>query len=143
MNSDDKKLFKHTTPVEIRFGDIDAMGHVNNARYFTYFEQGRINFLDSVLGTNIKYAERGIIVANAHADFKIPVLFRDKISVLTRVSKIGTKSFELSYSLVKDENGIRRECASGFTTMVCFDYREQHSVEIPEEWRMMFIELLK
>lgn len=130
----------HITEIEIRFADMDAMGHVNNAKYFSYFEQARIKYLDDILGTDIKFAERGVIVGNAHADFKIPVKFRDKVRVYTNCPRIGTKSFEISYSLVVEKNGNALVAATGSTVMVCFDYGLNHSIEIPDEWKKKIIE---
>lgn len=125
----------HTHSIHIRFSDIDAMGHVNNAVYFTYFEQGRIAFFDSLLGTEIKYAERGVIVASAHCNYKIPVRFRDQVEVKTWCSRIGTKSFDVSYSIGISNNGHVEEAANGVTTMVCFDYKTNSSIQIPEGWK--------
>lgn len=126
---------QHTTPIDIRFADIDALGHVNNAKYFTYFEQARIKFLDDLFGDTIRYEVNGVIVASAHADFKIPVLFKDKIFVRTWCSRLGKKSFDISYSLFKNNDGKEVEMATGLTAMVCFDYTKGASMEMPDLWR--------
>ena len=124
-----------TIPLELRFSDMDSMGHVNNAVYFSYFEQVRIAFLDSILGKKIRYSENGIILANAHADFKRPVVYRDSVIGRCRVSKIGTKSFEMEYEIVLSDGNDEVIAATGSTVMVCFDYTRNETMVMPDFWR--------
>jgi acyl-CoA thioester hydrolase len=87
------KNFKHATPIQIRFSDIDAMNHLNNATYLTYFEVARVKYLDVVTKADWDDTRYGLIVAKAEINFKQPVFFYDTIEVHTRCSKIGNKSF--------------------------------------------------
>lgn len=124
----------HRTPLEVRFRDTDRLGHVNNAVYLTYFEQGRVSFFDRLLGLEVKWNEEGLILANAQLDFLAPILLEDKIAVDIRVTRLGNKSFELGYSIVRlgsDET----EMARGSSTLVCFDYIANTSIMIPASWR--------
>lgn len=124
----------HTTSIAIRFADIDKFGHVNNAIYLTYFESARIAYLADVLGT-VDWINKGVILARAEINFIQPVLLNDKIFVETSCSRIGNKSFDLSYKLNKLSDGIRTEMANGLTVMVGFDYVRQQTIVIPEEWK--------
>lgn len=123
----------HRTPLEIRFRDTDRLGHVNNAVYLTYFEQGRVHFFDELLGLEVKWNEQGLILANAQVNFLRPVHLEDNIAVDIDVKRLGTKSFELGYRIIRLTDSA--EMATGSTVLVCFDYLENSSIAIPPSWR--------
>lgn len=127
--------FKHKTEIQIRFKDIDLMGHVNNANYLTYLEYARVKYFDDVADTEINWNENGLILAKATIDYKLPISLKDKVFIYTRCSRIGTKSFELSYQIVKEEKNTEIVLAEGTTVLVCYDYKNRKSIPIPEEWK--------
>lgn len=129
------KGFRHKSEIQIRFKDIDALGHVNNANHLSYFELARVNYFNDVIGVNINWAKQGIILAKITVDYKLPVLFEDKISVYTKCNRIGNKSFELIYSIVKSETLNETLLATGESVLVCYDYTKNQSIEMPKEWR--------
>ncbi|MBL4736245.1 MAG: acyl-CoA thioesterase, partial [Flavobacteriales bacterium] len=113
----------HRTHVAIRFADIDKLGHVNNAKYLTYLESARISYFLDVMGEEVNWTKNGIILARAEINFALPVALEDiEVSVFTSCSKIGEKSFELSYIITKSD--LTSICAKGSTTLVCYDYTE-------------------
>jgi acyl-CoA thioester hydrolase len=128
-------LFKHSAPIQIRFKDIDALGHVNNANFLSYLESARIAYFKESIKENINWSKKGIILANVNINYKIPVLLNDELLVKTRCSRIGTKSFDLSYSIVKIENGKEIEVADATTIMVCYDYETGQSIEMLPVWK--------
>ena len=131
----DIDLFKHKTNIEIRFVDVDAFGHVNNANYLTYLEIARVKYFDEIADWQYNWSKQGVIVAKAEIDFIIPVNFKDEISVYTRCSRLGNKSFDLEYRIVRMFKGQEQLMADGVTVMVTFDYVEKKSIEIPPEWK--------
>lgn len=121
-----------TTPIPVRFRDLDAMGHVNNAVYFTYFEEGRKDFF---LGFNTdKNQAFNFILARITCDYLRPVGLTSNLVVQIRVTEIGRKSFQLGYRLVdaKDESVVYAE---GVSVQVCYDYGKDTSIEVPEDMR--------
>jgi acyl-CoA thioester hydrolase len=126
---------KHRTPIQIRFKDIDALGHVNNSNHFTYFETARIRFFEEVIAEEIDWMKAGMIVASVTINYKAPVKMKDEIFVDTWLVKIGNTSFELGYELVKSENGKETVLANGSSVIVCFNYEKQTPVEVPESWK--------
>ena len=129
-------MFKHKTDLEIRFADIDAFGHVNNALFLTYFEQARVSYFDEVLGWDYDWSKEGVIVARSEVDYVLPVLFRDSIQIYTGCTRIGNKSFDISYQAIKtDEKGNEILMAAGVTVMVAFDYVQRKSIEVPALWK--------
>jgi acyl-CoA thioester hydrolase len=125
----------HTTPIEVRFSDIDKFNHVNNAVYLTYAEQARIHYFDEALGNTIDWHEKGLILAKAEANYIAPVVFHDNITIETICTKIGNKSITLFYRVFKLTHNKRFEMCNGETILVAFDYIKNESMVIPVKWR--------
>ncbi len=134
------KNFKHATPIQIRFSDIDAMRHLNNAVYLTYFEIARVRYLDQIPNIDWDDKRYGLIVAKAEVNFKAPVFLSDTIEVHIRTSHIGTKSFAVEYEMVKVlANGEKSIAATGTTIQVGYDYTENKSVALLEPWKQFLV----
>ncbi len=121
--------------LEVRFADIDVMGHVNNAIFLNYFEQGRIAFFRQHNQSDWDWSKYGIIVARNEVDYLKPVLLHDEVYVTAEFGKIGNKSFQMSMRVFKVESGSEVDCARGIVTLVCFDYQTNSTIPVPEEWR--------
>ena len=120
--------------IEIRFSDIDKFGHVNNAVYLTYMEQSRISYFNEIIGKNNEWEKTGIILAKAEIDFLKPILFEDKIEIEVAVSRLGNKSFDMTYNIMKKQNELTILMARGKTVLVCYDYKSNETILIPQEW---------
>jgi acyl-CoA thioester hydrolase len=130
---EEKLKFTFKMKVELRWSDMDQLGHVNNAVYLTYFEQARIEYLHEVCKWNWK--ETGAILANAYVDYHRPVIYPAPTYVYVRVSKMGNKSFEICYmitSVIDDQEVLM---TTGYTAMVTYDYINNTSIPIPTELR--------
>lgn len=127
--------FKHKLPIQIRFVDIDKLGHVNNAVYHSYFEIARVAYFDEVVGERVDWQKQGMILANANVNFKIPVRLSDKVICYTTVSKVGTKSFELSNKLVIKNGNEELIAATATYVIVCMNYETKQSIPVPESWK--------
>jgi acyl-CoA thioester hydrolase len=126
--------FNFYHPIEVRYGDLDPQGHVNNASYLTYFEQARINYIAHLgLWTSNSFIDIGIILADAHLNFRKAVVFGQPVRVGVRVAHLGTKSLRMEYSLQDSADGA--ELANGSTILVTFDYRTGNTIPVPEHWR--------
>lgn len=129
-------IFRFYHPIEVRYGDIDAQGHVNNARTFTYMEQGRVRYLQALgLWDGRDFRSIGIILAEASCTYRAPIVLTQRLRVGVRTSKIGTKSIEFSYSLEDDDTG--QVMAIGRTVQVAYDYYRGASIPIPDHWRQV------
>ena len=124
----------HIANIEIRFSDIDKFGHVNNAKYLTFLEQARISYFNTVIGKNNEWQNTGIILAKAEIDFLIPILLDDKIEIEIAITKLGNKSFEISYKIIKNENQKLSIMAIAKTILVCYSYKLNTTIAIPIEW---------
>lgn len=130
----DASAFRFAASVEIRFADMDAFGHVNNAVYLTYFEHARAQYWREIIQWDWKAL--GIILARAEVDYVRQLTVRDHAKVYVRTSRVGNSSFDLHYALVSV--GAESEetlVAQGMTTCVAFDYQTQKPSPIPEPQR--------
>ncbi len=128
-------MFRHKSKVNIRFSDLDAFNHVNNACYLTYIEQARIEYFSDIVGWDYNWSKKGIILAKATVDFIFPIHMKDEVHVYTHCNRMGTKSFDLQYRIIKIENEKEVLLSDASTVMVAFDYDLQKSIEIPAEWK--------
>jgi len=114
----------------VRFRDLDAFGHVNNAVYLTYLEEAR-NALLAHLGLARGVAEITMILARVEIDFRAQANAGDELEIGVRPARFGTKSFDLQYEL--RANG--RVVAEAKTVLVGYDYQAGATIELPDEWR--------
>lgn len=114
----------------VRFRDLDAMGHVNNAVYLTYIESARVAYLQD-LGAAATLEDMSIIVARIEIDFRAPVGFGEEVELSVHASRFGEKSFDLEYVL----RAADRVVAEAKTVLVAYDYEKARSVELPDEWK--------
>ena len=122
-------------PIEVRYGDLDPQGHVNNAKHLTYFEQARIAYMVE-LGLFTKdqsFMEIGVILADVHITYLAPIYFGEPIKVGVHISKLGTKSMTWMQNIVDAKTS--KELARGEVIMVTYDYKEEKTINIPHEWR--------
>ncbi len=117
--------------IQIRFSDIDKMGHVNNAVYLHYFETARMHFFAGLLGMDWDWEKDGIILLRNEIDYVKPVLLQHRPLVHVGVEHLGTKSFSLNYRVEVDE----QVYCKGVSVLVAFDYIAQKTTEIPQRMR--------
>ncbi len=133
--------FHFKIQIPIRFADIDALGHVNNAIYLTYFEIARSAYWAEIIEWDWKLF--GIIIRKSVVDYLKPIILADEVYAYVRTSKIGNSSFELDYVLVRIVNGSEEICTTGQTLCVSFDYILQKPTQIPEFQRLMMENSMK
>jgi acyl-CoA thioester hydrolase len=127
--------FRHRTRLEVRFRDIDAFRHVNNAAFFTYIEQARIRYLCDLL--KVEAVERlPLILAAVQIDFRSPILYGQEVEIGTQVDWIGRTSFSMSHHLTATPQG--RVVAEADTILVAYDYATEKPMPVPDAWRAAF-----
>lgn len=124
---------KHTYPVQLRFSDVDQLGHVNNSVYFSLYDLGKTAYMRDVLGERVDYRRTSMVVANLSANFFAPVFFTDRLAIETSTVHLGNKSFVLWQRAVCEDSGeVKCECR---TVMVAFDVETQQAIPIPQAWK--------
>ena len=124
--------YHHKIQISVRFADLDAMGHLNHAKYLTFMEQARVLYIQQVCELADGWENFGLILANINCDYHQPVAFAETITIYTRCSRLGGKSFDLEYVLVNEK---AETVATGKTILVSFDYQTNQTVVIPDDWR--------
>lgn len=121
---------------EIRFADIDVMGHVNNAVYLSYFEQARMNYFHELLEGSWDWQKDGILLARNEVDYVKPILLHDKINIAVWCDEVGNKSFSMRYQFTNDRSG--EVTTTGKSVLVSFNYIEKKTIVVPDSWRALF-----
>lgn len=122
---------RHVTPISVRWGDMDVMGHVNNAKYFTYSESARMSYFAAVRMDEHRAAEsHGPALAAASLNFRRQVRHPAELEVLTRVTEIGRSSFKMEYEILL--RGTDDRVADGTGVIVWVDYGAGRSIPLPE-----------
>jgi len=129
-------LFRFSTTLEIRWRDLDALGHVNNAVYFTYLEQARVHYLRELGLVPSDPSAIGMILAETSCQFKSPLELGEQVTIHVRVSELRNSSFIVEYRL---EGGDGRLAATARSAQVCYDYQNQRSIPISDQWREIII----
>jgi acyl-CoA thioester hydrolase len=125
--------------IEVRYGDLDPQGHVNNAKFLTYLEQGRVFYLKQLkLWEGGSFLDLGVILADVQITFRKAIQFGDSIRVGVRITQIGNKSMTSEYRIENARDA--SEFATGSSVLVAYDYHNHCSVPIPEEWRRAILQ---
>jgi acyl-CoA thioester hydrolase len=135
--------FSHRTRVEVRFGDTDAMGHVNNAVYMTFVESARVAWWTATTGEPLEREAgraEGLILAEAEIAFRSPLFFGETVVVETRAKGLGRTSLGLEHRMTASRpGGPVRLVATCRSVIVRYDY----VAEVPIPWRPDLIERLE
>jgi acyl-CoA thioester hydrolase len=123
--------FRHRTRVEVRFRDIDAFGHVNNAVVSSYVEQARVRYLADVLAVD-PVGRMPLILAMIKIDYLSPIFFEDAVEVGSRVDWVGTSSIAMSHLMMAAEG---RDLARSSSVLVTYDYEQARPMAVPDDWR--------
>ena len=119
------------TPIQKRFSDIDPFQHVNNVAQQMYFDVGKMDYYDKVLGADALLGDLRIVTVSTSTSYMGQVRMTDPVRITTTCERIGTKSLTLlQQMLVGDE--VRSESRS---VMVVFDFPNQCSRPVPDAWR--------
>ena len=137
---DELSLYKHKINIKVRFSDLDAIKHVNNATFLTFLEESRFAYFGSLLKRNVHDLNFEAIIARIEIDYKHQICLGDKIAVYTRCSRLGKKSGNIE-NIIVIEKGIGNKIAAvALSKLVSFDYKRGVSVPIPDDVRKAIVE---
>ena len=124
--------FPYVWPVEVRFRDLDALGHVNNAVFLTYLESARIGYWLELTGRTA-LAGVDVILARVEIDYRSQASYREQLDVGVRIAAVGKSSVTMELKVVA--RAPRRLVAESRNVMVYFDYAANRSRPFPDELR--------
>ena len=120
------------TPIQKRFSDIDPFQHVNNVSQQMYFDVGKTEYYEKILGAEVLSGDLRILTVSTATSYAGQVRMHDPVRVTTTCERIGTKSLTLLQRIVADDGTVRNQSSS---VMVAFDFEAQQSVPVPDAWR--------
>ena len=129
----EQRKLVHTMRIPVRWGDMDAMGHVNNTVYFRYMEQARIGWFESLLPRGEAWRTIGIVIVNASCNFKKPINYPGTVEVKVFAGEPGGSSVATYYEL----NIENQFYADGAATVVFVDAEKQKPLRIPDDIRKL------
>lgn len=121
----------HRESMQVRWGDMDALGHVNNTIYFRYFEQTRIAWFESAGFGSLGGQNFGMVIVDAHAEFLTPVVYPSVLDVRMGGHSPGRSSFVTSYTIGIDGQLYTR----GHSRVVWVDHATGRSAALPTQIR--------
>ena len=134
------KDFTVVVDLNIEWGDMDALRHVNNIEYFKYFQVARIAYFEKIASDGVLREKRiPLILASTQCKFIYPLAYPDSISVGVRVDAMADQYFTMKYAVVSDKH--QRLVAIGDAKVVMFDYVNNKKTSIPDEIRKTIIDL--
>lgn len=131
--------FRYEHPIEVRFVDTDAFGHVNNATFLSYFEAARAGYYAHVTGTPFMTGEHGskhtFVIAEARIAYRSPVLFGEPLLGGVRFAWVGGSSFAFEYRIRAEKSAVgeARVVAEGETLQVMFDLGRNRVMRVPAD----------
>lgn len=132
--------FAVTIELPVQWGEMDALRHVNNAVFFTWFESARIAYFDRLrasipgAGSTVGMGEIGPILASTSCDFVRPVTYPAIVRVGARVTELGNSSMRMEYA-VERTDAPEDLCAKGTSVVVLVRYATLQKVRVPDEMR--------
>ncbi|MFC6990236.1 acyl-CoA thioesterase [Haloplanus sp. GCM10025708] len=126
--------FEFTSELQVRFRDIDAMHHVNNAVYASYLEQARLEYYEEVIGVGL--TDIDTVLVHLEIDYRRPIEMGESPTVHLHLEDIGESSNTMTYE-IRTNRGV---AATAETVQVFFDPETEQSKPIPGEWREKMLE---
>ena len=134
------KDFTVVVDLNIEWGDMDALRHVNNIEYFKYFQVARIAYFEKIASDGVLREKRiPLILASTQCKFIYPLAYPDSISVGVRVDAMADQYFTMKYAVVSHQH--QRLAAIGDAKVVMFDYVNNKKTSVPDEIRKTIIDL--
>lgn len=125
--------FNHILPLQIRFNDIDLLGHVNNSVYITFMDLGKAHYFNDVLGNLIDWHHINLAVVNININFYAPSFIESELSVVTAVTRISTHSLTLEQRIIDRAHDDEVKCIAT-TIMAGYDIATASSCALQDDW---------
>jgi acyl-CoA thioester hydrolase len=125
--------FFHSTPVQIRFNDVDVMGHVNNSVYQHLFDYARLQYFEEVFGYRMDWRQDTLVLVRIEIDFISPVMMYDGVWILSKVFHLGNKSLSMEQRLIGEKRDDIR-CKSK-SVLSAFNTQKGTSTPLLAQWK--------
>lgn len=123
---------KNRIEAQLRFNDIDILGHLNNTVYFSLYDLGKAKYMEEAGLREPGPSAPTSVIADVHCSYLKPVHYGDEIYIETCCSEIGDKHFTLDQEMIDGEGEIRSRCR---TVMVYIDPATGRAATVPQSYR--------
>lgn len=128
-----EEIFKSAVPIQIRFNDIDALGHINNNVYLSYFDLAKVTYFENLKTSYVSWIDGLVVVARIEIDFLAPIFYKENIVVESKITKIGNKSAIFRQQIRNTlTNEIKCKCQS---VIVTYNPKTMSAMPVPQLWR--------
>ena len=124
--------FRHCTPIQIRFNDIDMIGHINNNAYLEYMDLGKTSYFNTIKPDLVNWKHINVVIVNINCNFYSPGYIKEHIAVLTSISSISNKSLKMEQRVINIDTGDVKCIATSI--MAGFDPSTAQGAPIDPEW---------
>lgn len=125
--------FNHFQDIQIRFNDIDILGHVNNSIYQNYFDLARTGYFNNIFKKKVDWKNNNLVLAKITIEYFAPVFMEESIAVFSKVYEFGNKSLKMQQELVNIKT--LEVKARNDAVLVAFNYQLNQSIEMPADWK--------
>lgn len=128
-----ERPFRCRTDIQMRFNDIDMLGHLNNTSYFEMFDLGKNDYFTKVKHGYIEWSKPSLMIVHMSIDFLAQTRFNERVQVLSQVTRLGDKSVHMLQQLVNADTGqVKCQCQS---VLCYFDVETGIPASISQQWR--------
>lgn len=124
------------TKIQMRFADVDMLGHVNNVNQQHYFDVGKSDYFRKVLKSRAPWRGDGLITVTTNNTYLSQIRYEENIFVRTHIENIGNKSITIFQQVVNAAGEVKSESRS---VLVAFNFARQESIPVPEKWRKRIV----
>ncbi len=125
--------FLHKTKIQIRFNDIDILGHVNNSVFQNYFDLARIKYFNDVISDDLNWKKNTLVLAKIEIEYINPIFLEEDICIYTKISHLGNKSLGMTQEIINQKT--KQVKTKNVATLVAFNYPINKTIQIPDIWR--------
>lgn len=137
MTEPEKDFYKVSLKVQIRFSDLDALNHVNNSFQSQYYDLGRIDYFEKVMGRELDWSKVVVVIVHTENNFFSPIVQGEEIFVESKLVKFGNRSMTMNQRLVDSKGVVKGTCR---TILAGFNRDTNASAQIEEDFKRRFLE---
>lgn len=137
MTEPEKDFYKVSLKVQIRFSDLDALNHVNNSFQSQYYDLGRIDYFEKVMGRELDWSKVVVVIVHTENNFFSSIVQGEEIFVESKLVKFGNRSMTMNQRLVDSKGVVKGTCR---TILAGFNRDTNASAPIEEDFKRRFLE---
>lgn len=137
MTEPEKDFYKVSLKVQIRFSDLDALNHVNNSFQSQYYDLGRIDYFEKVMGRELDWSKVVVVIVHTENNFFSPIVQGEEIFVESKLVKFGNRSMTMNQRLIDSKGVVKGTCR---TILAGFNRDTNASAPIEKDFKRRFLE---